>query len=90
MTADVPRVLILWGWFVVLLKHVCRLVSHAWTKRRLLQTCFTQGNLVAYFGDVQDFQSLVYDKKWAAAVGAITNLLSLPIALVSGWDKPDT
>jgi len=79
-------VLVQWVWFMDLLKHICRLLTNRWTKRRLLQECFSSGPAQVFSDAIRSFHDKVYDKRWGTAMAAVNNLLPLFTGIRFGWD----
>lgn len=87
LTEGFEVVLVHWVWYIMRLKHVCRLLSNQWSKRRLLQTCFSNGVALLYNRSIQAFCIKVYEKRWGTAMAAISLLLPVSDGLRQFWNK---
>jgi hypothetical protein len=87
MQDELHAAMMFWSWFVLHLKHLCRLLTNKWTKDRLLRTCYADGVANVFYDLIKRFDSLVYDKRWGTAAAAIENLIHLYDALRYGWSK---
>jgi hypothetical protein len=83
----VPAALAVWNWFIILLKHICRLISNKWSKHRMLQTCFRDPPLVYFTPEIMGFNQHVYDKRWGTAAAASVTVGYILESVRLGWDK---
>ena len=87
LTESLPRTLTYWRDFIDLLKHVCRLLSRKFMKRRLLESCFSHGPQHVFYTPVEKFDKQVYSKRWGTGYAAVHDLLPIMPGLRLGWSK---
>ena len=84
-TEGLDKVLVWWPTFILLLKHVCRLLSNKWSCDRLVRSCFLQGPARIFADSVVRFNARVFDKRWGTAWNATHRLLPLMPGLHVAW-----
>lgn len=82
-TEDFKNSLREWGWFVPLLRHVCRLLHKP---ERLLATVFNRAPHNANAHRFASFESTVYEGRWGEVLAACSELLPLKEPLRAAWD----
>ena len=69
------------------LTHVTRLLRRRWSRTRLLQTCFSEGDAALHSHLYSGFSAGVFGGRWGTVMESVSAILPLEMTLRYYWDK---